>query len=95
MIKPYMEIFFCLDFIMKTFRYILFWYYYRVFFKNIGSKGEKMPSFSSFLKKWIAFFMVFFFLIFIWLHQVLTAACGIYIPHQELNPSPLHWSSKS
>ena len=32
----------------------------------------------------------FFFFSF-WLHWVLVAACGIYFPDQESNPSPLHW----
>lgn len=33
----------------------------------------------------------FLFLIFIWLQQVLVAACGIYFPEQQLNPGCLHW----
>ena len=61
-----------------------------------------MPSFSSFFKKMNRFmFFFFFFLILIWLHQILTAACGIYIPDQELNPAPCtgawnlsHWTTR-
>ena len=33
----------------------------------------------------------FIFLIFIWLHQVLVIACGIYLPDQGSNPGSLHW----
>ena len=34
------------------------------------------------------FFLFFFFLVFIWLHQILAVACGIQFLDQELNPGP-------
>ena len=33
----------------------------------------------------------FIFYLFIWLHQVLVAAYGIWFPDQGLNLGPLHW----
>ena len=36
-------------------------------------------------------FKYFHFLIFIWLYQVLAAACGIQFPDQGMNVGPLHW----
>ena len=47
--------------------------------RNELHKTETM--FSSFKKKYL----------FLWLSQVLVAACGIQFPDQGLNPSPLHW----
>ena len=32
--------------------------------------------------------------LFIWLHWVLLAACGIYFPDQGSNPGPLHWECR-
>lgn len=56
-IKPYIEIVFCLEFTVKTFCYILFWYqpFQNHFFKNIGNKGGKMPLFLSYQIKFLKF----------------------------------------
>ena len=32
--------------------------------------------------------------LFIWLSQVLVAACGIQFPYQGLSPGPLHWECR-
>ena len=41
--------------------------------------------------QWLLSFNILFIYVLIWLHQVLTAACGIYVPDQGWNPGPLHW----
>ena len=46
----------------------------------------------QFLKKFILLFLRY---LFIWLHRVLIAACGISFPNQESNLGPLHWDHGS
>ena len=64
-------------------------------------------SFTSpdYLTKWVKgwqtmvshlfFFLNIYFYLFIWLHWVLSVACGIQFSDQGLNPGPLHWEFKS
>ena len=54
---------------------------------EMPSSHERASQPSSFL------FLIFLFIyLFIWLHQVLVAACGF--PDQGSNPGPLHWECR-
>ena len=50
---------------------------------------------TVFYKKYIYIFIYFSVSLFLWLHQILVAACGIWIPNQGWKPAPFIGSPES